>query len=384
VLAIVLLVIPAVLAVALLVLASALIPLGLHIYVNNVPIRPFGGSEQRLLRAFAVRSTVRVATQSPHTRRLIAAQAVLALATAVVVYIVAQTIGYVPGFSVLVAGSVLIANSAPLVSMFAEPERGSLRNVLFRSVLVLAFTWAVLLGIPAASQELDARFTPTAIPTDVPPPATVIPPTVTPAVRPTSTPIAQPLFTGDLINDAGNFSWDGSTWIWSPGQLVSVQSGTTRLIAPYRPSVSEYAIESQIEANGFTNLNGNAFGIFASEGRATPDVYYGGVDSAGGSQTRLIAGFGDVHTSVQRAPATITVVSRTPLTDPHLFRLEVRTNKITFSMDGSTGANFNTNTDLRDHVIGVWTDYTQVTVRSFKVLAIQPEPVVAEESSGIN
>ena len=380
------------LPIALLVLASALIPFGLHLYVNRVPIldpiRDFA-VRQQTLRAVATRSSVRRAVRRSRASPMIPVQSAAALLTGLLVYVIAQAAGYVGAFSLVVAFAAFVANSTPLIPMFVEPGRGSLRGILSRSALVIAFTWALLLSVPAVSRQLDARFTPTLGATSVPADATPAPAVVaTPPVvetqrpQPTATVVSKTLYEPDWTNSADDFTWDRSTWVWSPGQLTSVQTGTTRLFAPYRPPVSDYTIESRIESNGF--LTAGAYGIFVAEESTTADVYYGGVDAAGGTETRVFAGFGDVHNGVQQAPGTATVTNRTPLSDPHTFRLDVHASRITFSMDGLAGANVTTNQDLKDRVLGVWTDYAQVTVTSFTVRAIQPEPVAAVEAKIAN
>ena len=145
--------------------------------------------------------------------------------------------------------------------------------------------------------------------------------------------------------------WDVSGgWQHFQGMLVN-DGADSSIVAPYEPSLSNYAIEAEIQVVNF----GRSFGLILRDGAVQATAYGGGA-------------------------ASITVEGKESQYEGwpqdrewHTYRLEVQGNTARFLVDGSPVTEMSDNRLLSGTggSVGLWVDGGfQLNVRSFKVIAL--------------
>jgi hypothetical protein len=202
---------------------------------------------------------------------------------------------------------------------------------------------------------------PVAVPTAVPAPPPQVPATPTP-VPPTATPAPKP---GDVLYRAdwsgGLVGWVGSTdWKTVNGMLVNDGSnggGNSLILAPYQPTTPDYALETEIEWLGSRQFI-SSFAVVARANDVGNIGYRALSGDFKGAQILAVSeriGGADFDPGGQK---------------PHTYRLEVRGNTLKLLIDGGVVLSVSDNRFLSAGRVGLWSDYGQMNVRSFKVIAL--------------
>jgi len=215
---------------------------------------------------------------------------------------------------------------------------------------------------PTAVQPRRTPIPPTTTP--VPPTSTLLPPTATP-VPSTATPKPKPgevLYQADWSKGIGGwiqaFGWKASNGLFLNDCSFSENEASKNWTeAPFNPGsvgISDYAVEAQIQRVrgadnddfGIVVRSGYRAGINHSTTDAIPTVWTVGYD--------LLMAQGDYN----------------PGSDWHTYRVEVRGNLITFLIDGAPLVRVTDNRYLSGGSVGLWSYIAQLTVRSFRVIAL--------------
>jgi len=232
---------------------------------------------------------------------------------------------------------------------------------------------------PTATLPLEPP-TPTPTPESPTPTSTPSPtssPTPTPSPTPSPTPAATPILCcGQVLYQAdwstGLNGWvSGASWDVVQGTLVTdgpTESAEDNWIkAPFQPPTADYAIEAEIQILNPGRCFVSYFGIIAR------------VDDAKGGG--ITAGWVDCDGTLQIAaggyslsnPIAEQGFSRDQMgTSWHLYRLEVQGNAIRLFIDGQAQPVLEAqdNRFLAAGEVGLFTYYAQISVRSFKVIAL--------------
>lgn len=207
-----------------------------------------------------------------------------------------------------------------------------------------------------------------ALTTDAPPPTT--PPS---PARPTLTTLP---YTADW--SSGMTGWGGSDdWSTVDGMLVSDGTGygeRTSATAPVELGPGDIAVEAEIRLDGYADAGqtgGRAsFGISARVQR-NGSGYGAGHCYSLGRYVPVCAGTEHgKHRSVLWTASDATTLDFgdfRPGADWHRYRLEVRGNHLTFLIDGSPILAARDNTYLRGSRLGLWSNRSKISVRSFTV-----------------
>jgi hypothetical protein len=149
----------------------------------------------------------------------------------------------------------------------------------------------------------------------------------------------------------GFAGWNGPPdWKTVSGMLVNdgTAVGSRNIVAPYRPSTADYAIEIEMRVHGAPPGGG---GLFAREG------YYSG---RWYNQITICAtGECDAWQETR--------------TDQewHSYRLEARGNSLKLFVDGDPRLETTDNKYLAPGRVGLWANSAQISVRSFKIIQLQ-------------
>ena len=167
--------------------------------------------------------------------------------------------------------------------------------------------------------------------------------------------------TGNVLYEAGGFEhWSfpiTPDWTRLHGMLLNNGTHHSRafapLFAPYRPESAPYAVEAEIRIIE----DGDSFGIIVQ------------ADGASGGYACGVA----TNPARTLFPGMTTTVLRgsEPGKEWHTYRIEVKGNVITLSIDGTVQASITKNRLLSYGRVGLWSSRYQLEVRSFKVIALQ-------------
>jgi hypothetical protein len=145
---------------------------------------------------------------------------------------------------------------------------------------------------------------------------------------------------GMLLNDGANDDWQN--WI----------------AAPYEPGaagIADYVVEAEIQVVGEPHCG--SFGIVVREAYR-PGFYH--VGTCAWLEAFVRTKDGD----------TIAAKSIRPDNEWHTYRAEVKGNVVRFLIDGAVIAEATDNRYLTGGRVGLWSDQIQVSVRSFRVIAL--------------
>ena len=173
--------------------------------------------------------------------------------------------------------------------------------------------------------------------------STTVPPHVTvPATRhpsPTLTPLPAGtiLYQSDWSN--GLVGWQETQgWKVVQGQLETDSSGSATFTIPYRPPVSDYAVEIRLQiVRLLSQIGGSSFAIFATKAPGK-DGYEAGVNNILGTAPHPMA----AHPASQvlldpyedTAPGSGLPIAYYPRPGWHIYRVEVRGNEARLLVDG--------------------------------------------------
>lgn len=185
---------------------------------------------------------------------------------------------------------------------------------------------------------------------------------------PTSTPTSFTT-TANLLYQAdwsqGLNSWHGgSQWSVNNGMLMSngETQGKYYIVAPYQPTVSNYAIEAQIQFLQNTSFpDPKVFGLFVRSGPNEDERGYDGYVFGGDAKIRIA-----------HDPNSL-ILGATPYTldtGLHIYRLEVKDSTITLLIDGVEMVQATDSTFSAPGLLGVYDNSCQINVRSFEVFQL--------------
>jgi hypothetical protein len=173
-------------------------------------------------------------------------------------------------------------------------------------------------------------------PTTVPPHATV-PATRHPSPTPTPLPAGIVLYQADWSH--GLAGWQGTQgWKVVQGLLESDTSGSSTFTIPYKPPVSDYAIEIRLRiVQLLSQIGGSSFSIFATKAPGK-DGYEAGVNTILGTAPHPMAAHPASMVSLDpfddTAPGSGLPVAYYPRPGWHIYRVEVRGNEARLLVDG--------------------------------------------------
>lgn len=157
---------------------------------------------------------------------------------------------------------------------------------------------------------------------------------------------------------SGMNGWSGPGWKSVAGMLVSDGSNGAPILAPYQPTTPNYAIEVEARADSGCS-NGSYFTMVAR-------------DAQSGFYSAEVCGGGIYAVDASGNSNQIATLNNPP--DPghgwHTYRLEVKDNRVTLLYDGSALASATDNRYLDAGQVGLQASGMQVSVRSFKVIAL--------------
>ncbi len=163
------------------------------------------------------------------------------------------------------------------------------------------------------------------------------------------------LFAADWSGGMGGWP-EAAGWSAVDGMLVNGGSSSdTTIVAPYRPELSNYAVEAEIEVvSPFWQRR--AFALVAR------DAYRGGLNWWSYMDTR--------HPYVGTRSQTLAQTEFNPGGDWHKYRLEVDGGHVRLSIDGTVRAEATGQSSLSPGGVGIWDGGVQIRVRSFRVIAL--------------
>ena len=172
--------------------------------------------------------------------------------------------------------------------------------------------------------------------TTVAPHATV-PATEHPSPTPTPLPAGIVLYQADWSH--GLAGWQGTQgWKVVHGQLETDSSDSATLIIPYRPPVSDYAVEIRLQIVRLLSQNGgSSFAIFATKAPGK-DGYEAGVNTLLGTAPHPMAAHPASQVSLDPisdvAPGSGLPIAYYPRPGWHIYSVEVRGNEARLLVDG--------------------------------------------------
>ena len=199
-----------------------------------------------------------------------------------------------------------------------------------------------------------------------PPPPTAAPLSPTPTT----------LRSGTLLYQAnwkhGFSGWHASTgWKVAGGQLLIATQASASIVAPYRPSVANYAIEVNAQVVRMLKPTVNGFTLFAN---ATPGKagYSGGVIELTPREPQLPPpGYAQVTTDKLDGQAGFQEIDFVPGTTWHTYRIEVQGNEALLSVDGTQVSHATSQEQaLSTGPIGMKSTGLSLRVSSFRVTAL--------------
>lgn len=188
-------------------------------------------------------------------------------------------------------------------------------------------------------------------------------PTQPPTVRP---PVGAVLYKADWTK--GPAGWQQAYgWSVLDGMLVSDGSGgdysSDWISAPYQPGaadVNNYAIEAEVQVVRWPEFSQTGFGLALRSGFEAGVCRHGWGAATDATIKEINANCFEPLKASAIAPGT----------DWHLYRAEVVGNRIKFFVDGGLYAEVVDNRHLEGGSVGLWAGNFQVSVRSFKVIAL--------------
>jgi hypothetical protein len=193
--------------------------------------------------------------------------------------------------------------------------------------------------------------------------------------------------TGDVLYEAdetGGFdAWTGSAdWLHRDGQLVNDGSAIGQILAPYQPTTSDYAVEAEIRLVRCANAGS---GDLSGDDYRTPGYAGGfGIEARIGDLGSYWAGricpspdsFDSSHEGIWAADyesgvwETLASQEYSDDAEWHTYRMEVQGDVLRLFIDGELVVETGDVRYVDSGQVGLWSGQTQISVRSFRVLAL--------------
>lgn len=199
------------------------------------------------------------------------------------------------------------------------------------------------------------------------------------STRPTLTPTPS-VAPGTVLYKAdwshGLDGWKGSSgWSVVQGELQADTSDTTSIIAPYKPSIPNYAVEARVRVVRLKLKTGGYYSIFASQVPGK-DGFQAGVSDLKGPGPRPNGSNAQLQIYIEpfgaMAPGSFHPSDNDPGTQWHTYRVEVVGNEATLFVDGvsiTTASSTQTNT-LSNGPLGISCGSVVLLVSSFRITAL--------------
>ncbi len=191
---------------------------------------------------------------------------------------------------------------------------------------------------------------------------------------PTTLPAGTVLYQADWSH--GLAGWQGAQgWKIVQGQLETVSSAPLTLTIPYRPTVTDYAIEVRFQIVRLLQQNGGYFTIFASKAPGK-DGYQAGVLNLEGSQPRPNGAHPQAQVFIDpdssMASGSGLPIDYEPGFHWHTFRVEVQDNEARLLDDGvQIGHASSEQTDvLSNGPIGLSSELVVLRISRIRILAL--------------
>lgn len=198
--------------------------------------------------------------------------------------------------------------------------------------------------------------------------------------RPTSPPTAT-VAPGTVLYQAdwshGLDGWKGSSgWSVVQGDLLwTISSDTSSITAPYRPDVSNYAVEVRLQVVRLFQEHGGFYSIFASQ-EPGKDGYQAGVSDLMGPGPRPNGSNAQLQIYLEpmsdMPPGTFHPSDNDPKTLWHSYRVDVQDNSATLSVDGNathSASSMQTDT-LSNGPLGLSCGMAVVRFSNYRILAL--------------
>lgn len=272
------------------------------------------------------------------------------------------------------AVALVVVGGGLLYALYAVAGRGSLTPSTTRTQ-ANAVVAATEPTTAAAPPTVEAAQTAPAVSTAAA--STASPsPTASPTPTPTPSPAPAPgavLYQADWSSGRGEWT-GGSDWKTVNGMLVNdgTGHGESVLLAPFRTSADNYAIEASIQLISGGDSRGIVFRHSTAAGH--DQHYFAGSDRGRGAE------FADEGNNPFASQ------DFSPGTDAHLYRVEVRGSSYTLSIDGLLVLEAQDSRYATGAQLGLWDGGgAQLTVKNFTVTALapaSPPPAAAAAAPG--
>jgi len=201
-----------------------------------------------------------------------------------------------------------------------------------------------------------------------------IPPTGTAQTKTSSLAKGTVLYQADWSH--GLSGWHGSqAWKAMQGQLQTDSNATVSITAPYKPTVTNYAIEIRIQVVRLLQKNGGNFSIFA-EPAPGKDGYKAGVSALKGSGPHSPFSNPQAQATIDPMSSmeqgTFMPVDYDPHSDWHTYSVEVQGSQVSLLVDGTSVSNANSikSAFLSNGPIGLSSAMVVLRVSNFRITAL--------------
>ncbi len=195
-------------------------------------------------------------------------------------------------------------------------------------------------------------------------------------VQSQASPTARSIAAGTLLYQAnwakGLDGWKGNAgWSVIDGQLQAQSVGAISIGVPYQPAMPYYAVETRAQIVRVLKNVANGFTIFASD-RPGRDGYQGGVNTLAQRQPDLPPpGFAQVAPDQIDISAGFQQIDYVPGTNWHVYRIEVRGNEVSLSIDGVTVSSASSREKmLSTGPLGLRSEGFELHISSYRITAL--------------
>jgi hypothetical protein len=197
------------------------------------------------------------------------------------------------------------------------------------------------------------------------PAQTKLSPTLTlPAVKPGTV-----LYQADWSKGLDGWSSTGG-WQAVQGQLQGDSLEESFILAPYKPTTANYAVEARIQVVHLLRAHGGSLSLFAKQGRGTAG-FQAGVAALMGPGPRTFGSNPQLQIYAEPGgPSNFYVSDYDPQTQWHTYRVEVQDDSATLVVDGIAITTINSEQPYSTGPLGISSGLVLLRVSSFRVLAM--------------
>ncbi len=236
-------------------------------------------------------------------------------------------------------------------------------------------------GNSTNNTNTSGNTTPTTAPADTATTAPTDTPTTDPNVTPTDTPVPTVQTTPGAILYTADWSsglngWAGSA-DWKVLNGVLLNDGTNgnvtprpTIVPPYQlEGIADYAMEVKVQVTSFQNNNGPFFG-FALRGSTVSGNWQGYESGIGYLDAQNQGSLCNARIITTDFNSPLTNAPYDPGKGSHTYRFEAKGNRLRFYLDGGNVLEVTDNLYLTGPQLGIWCYHAQLSVTSFKIIAL--------------